>query len=103
MRLSARHPGVALDHRCLDFDCAAHGVDHAAELDDRAVASALDDAAVMDGDDRIDQVAAKRPEPRQDPILVGAGEPADSRRRRTPESPRAFGPRSLLCFRPQAR
>ena len=60
--LFGRHLGVALDHGCLDFDCAPHGVDHAAEFDDRAVASALDDAAVMDGDDRIDHVAAKRPE-----------------------------------------
>ena len=24
----ARHAGVALDHRVLDLDCAAHGVDH---------------------------------------------------------------------------
>ena len=30
-----RHAGVALDHAVLHFDRAAHGVDHAAELDDR--------------------------------------------------------------------
>jgi hypothetical protein len=35
------HAGVALDHRVLHLDRAAHGVDHAAEFDDRAVASAL--------------------------------------------------------------
>ena len=29
-----RHAGVALDHGVLKFDRAAHGVDHAAELDD---------------------------------------------------------------------
>ena len=29
-----RHAGVALDHAALHFDRAAHGVDHAAELDD---------------------------------------------------------------------
>ena len=71
-----RHAGVALDHAVLHFDRAAHGVDDAAELDDRAVAGALDDAAVMHGDGRVDQVAAQRPQAREDSILVGAGEPA---------------------------
>ena len=60
----------------LHFNGAAHRVDDAAELDDAAVAGALDDAAVMDGDGRIDQIAAKRPKPRQDAVLVRAGEPA---------------------------
>ena len=40
-----------------------------------AVAGALDDAAVMHGDGRVDQIAAQRPQPRQDPILVGPGKP----------------------------
>ena len=30
-----RHAGVALDQAVLDLDGAAHGVDHAAELDQR--------------------------------------------------------------------
>ena len=59
------HAGVALDHSVLNFDSAAHGVDDTAELDDRAVAGAFDDAPVMHGDSRIDQVAAERPQPRQ--------------------------------------
>ena len=71
-----RQAGVALDHAVLHFDGAAHRVDHAAELDDAAVAGALDDAAVMEGDGRIDQVAAERPEPRQNAILVRSREPA---------------------------
>ena len=71
-----RHAGVALDHAVLHFDRAAHGVDHAAELDEAAVAGALDDAPVMGGDGGIDQVAAQPPEPRQRAILVRAGEPA---------------------------
>ena len=71
-----RHAGVALDHAVLHLDRAAHGVDHAAELDDAAVAGALDDPAVMDGDGGIDQIAAERPQPRQDAILVRAREPA---------------------------
>ena len=76
MRFSGGTLGVALDHGGLDFDRAAHGVDHAAELDDRAVAGALDDASVVHGDDRVDQVAAERPEPRQRAVLVGPCEPA---------------------------
>jgi hypothetical protein len=52
-----RQTRVALNHAVLHFDCAAHGVDHAAELDDRAVAGALNDAPVMSVDRGIDQVA----------------------------------------------
>jgi hypothetical protein len=54
-----RHACVALDQAGLNLDRAARRVDHAAELDDCAVASLLDDAAVMGGDDRVDQIAAK--------------------------------------------
>ena len=43
---SDRDARVALDHRVLNFNRAAHGVDHAAELDDEPVAGALEDAAV---------------------------------------------------------
>ena len=60
----------------MDFDRAAHGVDDAAEFDDRAVASALDDTTVMHVDRRIDQIAAQPPQPRQGAILVRAGKPA---------------------------
>jgi hypothetical protein len=70
------HAGVALDHRVLNFDRAAHRVDDAAELDDRTVAGALNDAPAMHGDSRVDKIAAQRPEPRQDAILVSASEPA---------------------------
>ena len=38
-----RHAGVALDQAVLDLDRAADGVDHAAELDDAAVAGAFDE------------------------------------------------------------
>ena len=72
------HAGVALDHRVLDFDRAAHGVDHAAELDERAVAGALDHAPVVHGDRRVDEVAAQRPQPRERAILVRAGEPGEA-------------------------
>jgi hypothetical protein len=45
---------VALDHAGLHLEGAAHGVHHAAELDDAAVASPLDDAAAMGGDGGIE-------------------------------------------------
>ena len=73
--LVRRDLSVALDHRPLDFNGAVHCVDDAAELDDAAVAGALDDAAVMHRDGRVDQVAAQRPQPRQNPVLVGSGKP----------------------------
>jgi hypothetical protein len=56
-----RQSGVALDHAALHLEGAAHGVDHAAELDDRAVAGAIDDAAMMGGDGGVDEVAAEAP------------------------------------------
>ena len=72
--LVSRDAGVALGHRVLHFDRAPHRVDHAAELDDRAVAGALDHPALVHGEGRIDQIAAQRPEPREGAVLVGAGE-----------------------------
>ena len=74
--LVRRHAGVALDHGVLHFDRAAHRVDDAAELDDAAVAGALDDAAMMHGDRGIDQIAAQRAQSRQGAIFVRAREPA---------------------------
>jgi hypothetical protein len=59
--LVGRDLGVALDHRSLDFDGAADRIDDAAEFDDAAVASALNDAAMMHRDGRVDQVAPQRP------------------------------------------
>ena len=76
MRLSSGDPRVALDHGVLHFERAAHRVDDAAELDDAAVAGALDDAAMMHGDCGIDQIAAQRAQSRQSSIFVRAGEPA---------------------------
>ena len=73
--LVGRDPSVALDHRPLDFNGQVHCVDDAAELDDAAVARALDDAPMVDRDGRIDQVASERPQPRQNPVLVGPGKP----------------------------
>ena len=71
-----RDLGVAFDHRPLNFDGAADRIDDTAEFDDAAVASALDDAAVMDGDGRVDQIAPKGPKPCEDAIFVRASKPA---------------------------
>ena len=73
--LVRRDLSVALDHRPLDFNGAVHRVDDTPELDNCAIAGALDDAAVVHGDGRIDQIAAERPQPRQNPVLVGSGKP----------------------------
>ena len=71
-----RHAGVAFDEAVLHFDRAAHRVDDAAEFDDRAVAGALNDAAVMGRDGGVDEIAAQPPEARKRAILVRASEPA---------------------------
>jgi len=71
-----RNAGVAFDEAGLHFDRTAYRVDHAPELDDRAVASVLDDAAAMRGDCRVDEIAAQASQARKRPVLIGAGEPA---------------------------
>ena len=73
MRLSG--PTSALDHRPLDFDGAVHRIDDAPELNDAAVAGALDDAAMMHGDGRVDQVAPEGPKPCEDAIFVRTNKP----------------------------
>ena len=69
---------VALDHRVLHLDGAAHRVYDAAEFDERPIAGALDDATVMNGDRRVDEIASQRPQASQGTILVCAGQPAEA-------------------------
>jgi hypothetical protein len=69
------HAGVALDHAALHFDRAADCVDHAAELDEDAVARALDGPTVMRSDGGIDQIAAETAKARENPILVRSCKP----------------------------
>jgi TolB-like protein len=52
------HADIALVHAALDLGRAAHGVHHAAEFDQEAVAHHLEDAPAMSGDGGIEQVAA---------------------------------------------
>ena len=73
--LSIQHAGVAGLCAKRHFDRAAHRVDHAAKLDDAAVASPLDGSPTMGGDGGVDKVAAQAPEPRERTVLVGSGEP----------------------------
>ena len=66
--------GAVLMH----LDGAAHGIDHAAELDESSVARPFEHTPVMYGDGRIDEIAAQSSEPRQGTILVNARQPAES-------------------------
>ena len=67
---------VALYHAGLHFDGAAHRVDDATELDETAIASALDYAAMMRGDGGVDQIAAQPPQPDRYEPRLRCGEPA---------------------------
>jgi hypothetical protein len=49
------------------------------KFDEEAVAGGLDDAALVLGDHRVDQLAADRPQPRERTFLVGADQPAVAR------------------------
>ena len=71
-----RKASIALDHAVLHLDGAPNGIDDASELYEDSVARPLDDAPVMKGDGRIDQIAPQRPQPRQRPLLIGASKPA---------------------------
>jgi hypothetical protein len=59
-----------------NLDGATHGVDKAAKLDQAAVAGALNDPPAVDRDGRIDQIAAQRPQERENAIFVRSREPA---------------------------
>ena len=85
---------VALDHRPLDFYGAVHRIDDATELNDAAVAGALDDAAVMHGDSRGRSGRCEGSEGEQgfDPRRPRPA--ANSRRHRTPRSRLVCGSRS---------
>ena len=82
-----RQPALRSTMPRLHLDRAAHRVDSAAEFDQRSVAGALDDATVMHGDCRVDEIAAQGPQSSQRPILVRARQTAVARRRRLQELP----------------
>ncbi len=71
--------GIAVDHRPLNLDGAAHRVDHARKFHQHAVAGGLDDPAVMLLDFRIDELAAMRLEPVEGAFLVRSHQPRVAR------------------------
>ena len=71
-----RLPGGRRGHRLLDVDGALHGVHRAAELHHDAVAGHLEDAALVLGHQRRDDLLAARLERAQGPHLVQLHQPA---------------------------
>jgi hypothetical protein len=59
--LIRRKSRVTLNNATLHLDRAAHSFDHASELDDCSVTGTFDDTPAVDGDSRINKVAAERP------------------------------------------
>src|SRR5262245_54646195 len=55
-------PGIAIMHADLDLDSTARGVEHAAELDEEAIAHHLEDAPAVFRYGRIEDFAAMLPE-----------------------------------------
>ncbi len=85
----------------LHLDRAAHRIDDAGKLHQQAVAGGLDDAAVMLGDLRIEELAAQRFEAFERAFLVRPHQPAvtgDVRRKDCSEP--AFDPLSAQDFPP---
>jgi adenylate cyclase len=85
VNIAARLEGIAKpnsiclsEDAVLHLDGATHGINYATKFNKRAIACPLHDAALIHGDGRIDQAASERPQPRQYPVLVGAGKPAIS-------------------------
>ena len=103
MRRVGRHARVALDHAVLHLDRAAHRVDHAAELDEAAVAGALDDAPVdaRRWRGRSDRCAAPAAAPACDPRPRRRA--GCSRPRRRPGSQQSSGSRSFFRQAPALR
>jgi hypothetical protein len=70
-----RHLGIALGHRALHFDGAAHRIDDAREFDEEPVAGGLDDAAPVLSDLRIAQLAPDRLQRSERAFLVVSHRP----------------------------
>ena len=95
-----RHVGIAPPHAVLDLDGGAHSVSYAVELDQQAVASGLDDAAIVLFDDGIDELDAMGPEASERAALVHLHEPtvADHVRRHDRRKPVFHRGRRRLDF-----
>jgi hypothetical protein len=64
-------PGIAIMHAGLDLDSTARGVEHAAELDEEAVAHHLEDAPAVFRYGRIEELAAMLPKSAERAFLIG--------------------------------
>jgi hypothetical protein len=73
-----RQAGVALHEATLNLDGTADRFNHTPEFNDNTVAGSFDDPAAVNGDRWINQVAAERPQAREDPILIRSCEPTES-------------------------
>ena len=71
-----REASVPLRHAVLNFNGTAHCIDHAAELDQGSIASALHHAPVMHGNGRVDEITPQCTQPSQRAILIGTSEAA---------------------------
>ncbi len=71
-----RDPGVARGHAALQPDCAIHRVHHAGKLGQNAVTHQLDDAAVVPGNLRVDELSMVGLERSQGRLLVRLHEAA---------------------------
>ena len=67
--------GVAILHSLLQHHGAAHRIDDRRKLDQKAVPRGLDDASLVLGDQRVDELPAVGFERGKRPFLVGAHEP----------------------------
>ena len=73
--LCVRDAGIVLGHTLLHCHRAGDGFDNAGKLDKEAVSGGLDNATLVNGDLRIDQLAPVGSEPRECTLLVGAHQP----------------------------
>jgi hypothetical protein len=69
---------AAPSHSGLNFQGAAHSIDRAAELGQKAVAGMLEHPAVMRLDLRLEQLATNRHEPIERAFFVGADQPTET-------------------------
>jgi hypothetical protein len=69
---------LRLNHAVLHLEWAAYCINYASKLDEEAISCSLNDAAVMQADGRVEQVASQRPQPRKRPLLIGASKLAVS-------------------------
>ena len=98
-----RDARVPLGHRLLHLDGAAHRIDDAGKFHQHAVAGGLDDAAVVLGDLRIEELAAQRFEAFERALLVRPHQPRIRPPHRRQGSRRDGGSGSCRLTRRQAQ